>query len=261
MSARLTSSAPSACGAGRRVLSARRAAAAGLVFAAALAGAPAALAQTVLSPPSSFDEAFVGANPLARTQSAIGGVGRIIVGMRLGSPSASEPIDLAALRVAVPPGEGGQLCVTLSTSDGSYSARSAHPLEASFTAPPQLGLATEYAAALAEYSEAELLVQAQRSAACGADAGGVAAPAVAADGAGELVVSINIGRGRPTAWLERGGAPATEKARCRRQELVAKSHDCAIPIAGLASGAYELVVDTGRLDGPSLSERIALELP
>ncbi|MEL6978333.1 MAG: hypothetical protein AAGM38_06615 [Pseudomonadota bacterium] len=219
-----------------------------------------AQAADVLTPPSSFDEAFVGANPFARTQTVMGGVGRIIVGMRLGAASSETAIDLAALRVAVPDGEGDRLCVTLATSDGSYSARSEHALEARYAAPPRLGLATDYADALSSYAETELLVQAERAADCGADAGGVAAPAVATAGAGELVVSINIGRGRPTAWLEIGDAPATEKARCRRQEMVAKSHDCAIPIADLAPGAYEVVVDTGRLDGPSLTERIALEL-
>lgn len=227
-------------------------------------GAAAQNAEATLPPPASFDEFFVGENVLpsmAQTYDRGLGVGRIIVGVAIGRPSAQQKIDLGAMRIALPAGEGDRLCVAISTSDGRYTAKSEHVIRARYAAPPRLGLTTRYADALQRYTAAELLVFAARAPSCSADAASQTAPAIAAEGAGELVAFVNIGRGRPKAWLETSGAPATDKARCRRDEHAAKTHDCAIPIAGLDPGPYELVVESGRLDGPSLIERTRLVLP
>lgn len=243
----------------------RSAALFGLAAAAALLLPRALVAQEATLPaPAAFNEFFTGAAGGlfgARTQSAGAGVGRIIVGLSLGRAPRSQKIDLAAIRVAAPNDGGARLCVTLSTADGRYSAKSEHAITGAFAAPPRLGLKTEYGRQLSDYDASELLVFASRAKSCTADAGGSAGPAIAAKDATELIVAINIGRGRPKAWLEKEGAPATKKARCGRDEHAAKTHDCAISVGTLSGGDYEIVVDAGRLDGPSLIERTRLVLP
>lgn len=242
----------------------------GLALCGALAAGPSNAQVATLPSPAAFDEFYVGEDlagasaapavaPL--TQSFDSGVGRIIVGVSLGAPSSADKIDLAELLIVVPDGAEQRLCVSMSTSDGRYSGKSEHLLSASYDAPARLGLSTRYQEALSGYSAAELLVYATRAQRCSADAQGQAAPAVAQAGADKLVAFVNIGRGRPKAWLEAGGAAVTEKARCRKDEHAAKTHDCAVAVGGLASGVYDLVVESGRLDGPSLIERTRIVLP
>lgn len=241
-------------------------AAAALAAALVVAGlARPAAAQTPVLAAESFSESFVGggsllSGPQVQTEE-MGAVGRVIVGVSLGAPAEDQKLDLSAIRVALPEAAARRLCVAISTSDGRYSATSTHLVEAAYPEAPRLALTSGYRDALAAYGRGELLVSARQADACAADAGGFLAPAVADPAATRLIVSINLGHGRPKAWLEKDGAPATKKARCEKNEQAAKSHDCAIDVAGLSGGRYELVVDAGRLDGPSLIERKPLVLP
>lgn len=227
-----------------------------------LGALPCAPARAQVLAAESFSESFVGAGglPGLMVQSFEGG-GQVIVGVSLGAPKGDAPLDLSAIRVALPEAAGERLCVALSTSDGRYSAKSSHLLSETYADPPRLGLTTKYGQALAAYHESELLVSARQADECLAEAGGIATPAVADPASKSLIVSVNLGHGRPKAWLEKDGAEATGRARCKKDEQSAKSHDCAIDVSGLAPGRYELVVDSGRLDGPSLIERTPLVLP
>lgn len=245
------------------------------LFGLGLTGMGPAAAQSsdaAVLPSVDFFETFVGAAPPspspmprleggAMVQSFDSAAGRLIVGVGVGAAAADAPADLSALRVHVPEASAGdRLCVAISTTDGRYTAESVHLVDGAYDSPPALGLDSRHASALSDYRLGELLVTARRAATCDMDAAGVAAP-VAFGPERALIAAINLGRGRPKAWIEKDGAPVTDPARCRRDEQAAKTHDCVVDLGRAPPGRYILVVDAGARDDPDFVERTPVVLP
>lgn len=243
-----------------------RALGARLIVCAATAalGADAAMAQPQLEL-ERFHESFVG--PTGRSGGALGAasvqssaVGRLLVGLSLGRLAGA--VDLSALRVALPSEDGPpRLCVNVTTLDGRYVATSEHRVDGAFAAPAPLNLATEYAEALSAYEGGQLLVRAARAESCGIGQDDTLAPAAGDTEADQLLVSVNIGRGNPKAWLSKDGAPVVDKVSCAKEVEVSRTHECAIPIAGLGGGAYELTIETRRLTGGVIKKSYDVVLP
>lgn len=87
------------------------------------------------------------------------------------------------------------------------------------------------------------------------------APAAGDSETDQLLVSVNIGRGSPKAWLSRDGSTVGEKVSCAKDVDVSRTHECAIPVAGLAGGLYELTIETRRLTGGTIKKSYDVVLP
>lgn len=244
-------------------------------FAANVLATVGASAQT-LPEPIDFAESFVGGAPVAAAPApSFGGAvaaapapapqtaifaSQLIVGVAFGASRA--PVDLAALRILAPVGGDDEaVCVALTTVDGRYAAQSAHPVDAGLAGPAALGLTTAYADELAGYALGDLLVRAVRAADCLGEPEGSVAPALLDDSARVLTVSVNLGRGRPRAWLERDGARVVDPERCAPSPSAARTHLCRLNVDALDAGAYDLVVFSRRPGGDPIERRVAVALP
>jgi hypothetical protein len=118
--------------------------------------------------------------------------GFLLVGLRRGP--APGRIDLAKLKVEIPAGQSGDLCLRLTTRDATYSARQGFSLSGAGAGVHEIPVKTQFAHELEAYAAADLAARAEIRPQCGEGPGGVVVPVLIGEtqSSTDVVAMVNL---------------------------------------------------------------------
>ena len=160
-----------------------------------LVGRRAALLSAVwLSAGATVAQPLVALSPVEETYSHTVNVGGfLLVGLRRGPAPGS--LDLAALKVQIPTGVSGDLCLRLTTRDATYSARQVFSLSGVAAGVHEIPIRTQYSHELTAYAASDLAVRAEIRRDCTRGSSGTVVPVLVggSQSSNQLVALVNLG--------------------------------------------------------------------